>query len=88
MVKDLGGIHFPSFKYQKYDHFYPLFLYRPSRLSLEPADMKAENEGMAALLLREKLHVDLTVRFSSSNNLSLLLFDKISLSNDIRKFTK
>ena len=50
--------------------------------------MKAENEGMAALLLREKLHVDLTVRFSSSNNLSLLLFDKISLSNDIRKFTK
>ncbi len=76
MVKDLGGIHFQSFIDNKFDRFYPLFLYRPSRLSLEPADMKAENEGMAALLLREKLHVDLTVRISSFYNLSLLLFDK------------
>lgn len=35
--------------------------WRPSRLSLEPADMKAENDGIAAMLIRERHQVDLTV---------------------------
>ena len=36
--------------------------WRPNRLSLEPADMKAEIDGIAGLLVRECQLVDLTVK--------------------------
>ena len=41
--------------------FYGQRHWRPNRLSLEPADMKAELEGLAGLLHRDIMEVDLTV---------------------------
>ncbi|KAK4015014.1 Trafficking protein particle complex subunit 11 [Daphnia magna] len=40
--------------------FYGQRPWRPNRLSLEPSDMKTENDGITALLVRERLQVDLT----------------------------
>lgn len=45
--------------------------WRPNRLSLEPADMKAENNGIAGLLIRERLEVDLTVKYFRTTCLTL-----------------
>lgn len=52
--------------------FYGQRPWRPSRLSLEPSEMKAENEGITALLVRERLQVDLTV-FSLSCFYSIII---------------
>ena len=41
--------------------FYGQRHWRPNRLSLEPADMKAELDGLAGLLQRDRMEVDLTV---------------------------
>jgi len=40
--------------------FYGQRHWRPNRLSLEPADMKAELDGLAGLLQRDRMEVDLT----------------------------
>ena len=36
---------------------------RPARLSLEPSDKKAESDALAALVKRDRFHVDLAVTF-------------------------
>ena len=43
--------------------FYGQRPWRPARLSLEPSDMKAESDALAALVKRDRFHVDLTVQF-------------------------
>lgn len=52
--------------------FYGQRHWRPNRLSLEPSDMKTELEGLAGLLHRDRMEVDLmvTILFPSNKLIS------------------
>ena len=73
---ETNGCPVSPMPYKNHCHleFYGQRHWRPNRLSLEPADMKAELEGLAGLLERDRREVDLTVRKASALPLLLYLF--------------